>query len=196
MKRIASAIILSVALIGTGCKTVTTGPQPTASTPYQKAAVVMLDFSQDLLSAQKVEINLHAGGVIDNPTHRTIQGYFKQIDGYGTQINALLSAQASASTIQAKVNAALVSLNAITSATSGLDANTKTQIAASVSLLQGVFNNVMTQFNAATTEVDFGPIDNRSIGRAGRGTSLADLQPGEAELYGGDEAAGRDSRRS
>lgn len=179
MKKTLSIVATLALAIGmTGCKAANSPTPPTASTAYQKSATFMLDFSADLLSAQKTEINLHTGGMIDSATHKKIQAAFAQIDTYGPQIDALIAAQASSATIQAKVNAALDSLNSIINSIGQIDPTTRAQITTAVQLVESVLNNVLAQLKTvASTEVDFGPEYHRSVSRAGISDSLADLQP-------------------
>jgi hypothetical protein len=139
----------------------------------------MSSFASDVLSAQQIIINLHHGGVIDKPTDTAIQIQLKQVSAYGKQIDALILAQASATTIQAKVNATLSALTAITAQTGKVDPQTLQQIQVCIAPIQQILSTVLSAFNLTTSEVTHGPYYDRSVGRAGSVTRLADLQPGE-----------------
>lgn len=178
-----------------GCKAASSPAGPTASTPYQRAATFMLDFSQDVRSAQQTEINLYKGGAVPAATHKAIEQAFAQVGQYGPQIDALLAAQASSATVQAKVNAALDALTFIIDSVSAIDPTTRAQITTSVQLVEQVLNNVVAQLKTVA-EVDFGPEHNRFVSRARAGYRLADLQPDQVGGSGFSAAAGRDSRGS
>jgi hypothetical protein len=185
-----------------GCAKAPAGSTPaTPQTPYQKAATVMLDFSTDLVSAQKVVVQLHTGGVIDEPTYRTVQAAFKQVADYGPQIDALISAQAASPTIVAKVNAALASLDSIVASTGQLDPNTAAQIKVAIQALGLLLQSLDTTFSSpiAQLEVNHGSIDYRSPGRAARLAWHSGLSADRGVERGGrnaGEAALRDPRSS
>lgn len=175
MKRVFVLGLGSLALAAAlGCANAPAGSAPaTPQSPYQKAATVMVDFSADVLSAQQVVTSLHAGGAIDDATYKTVQLAFGQIAIYGPQIDALISAQASAVTITAKVNSAVVSLESIVTATGRLDPNTATQIKVAVQALALLLQQVDTTFGNPTAanylpnnEVNYGSSINRPPGRA------------------------------
>jgi hypothetical protein len=184
-KNFAAALLLFALLplvTLTGCKTAAVSGQPTApnlNTPYQKAAQAMSAFASDVQSAQQIVINLHKGGVIDKPTDTAIQLQFKQVAVYGKQIDALILAQASAVTIQARVNSALSTLSQITEETGKLDPNTLLQVQVSIQAIQQVLGTVLAAFNLTTAEVTYGPDYYRSFSGAGRIARVADLQPGQ-----------------
>jgi hypothetical protein len=174
--------ITGAMLTSSGCRTAGVSGQPTApdlNTPYQKAAQAMSAFASDVQSAQQIVINLHKGGVIDKPTDTAIQLQFKQVAVYGKQIDALILAQASAVTIQARVNSALSTLSAITAQTGKLDPNTLLQVQVSIQAIQQVLGTVLAAFNLTAAEVMYGPHYDRSLSGAGRIARVADLQPSE-----------------
>ena len=187
MKRTMMGLALSCALLaGAGCARVSATPGPTAQTPYQKAATILVDFSTDLVSAQQMVISLHTGGAIDDATYKTVQAAFGQVATYGPQIDALVSAQASGATISAKVQAALGSLDSIAATTGLLDTNTAAQVKGGIQalgLLLGQLNAIFPATVAApatpspqpVSEVPHGPIDYRSAGRAGDYARHSDL---------------------
>lgn len=204
--RIRLLAALTLCLVLAGCNTAGVTGQPTApdlNTPYQKASTAMSSFASDVLSAQQIIINLHRGGVIDKPTDTAIQMQLKQVAAYGKQIDALILAQASATTIQAKVNATLTALTAIASQTGKVDPQTLLQIQSCITPIEQLLGTVLSAFNL-TSEVTHGPYYDRSVGRAGRGTRLADLQPGTGSegsggyvaAIGGDHRGGRRQVRS
>jgi hypothetical protein len=201
----AGALLLACA----GCglfKPATGSTAATPQTPYQQAATVMQDFSTDLVSAQQMVVSLHSGGVIDDATYKTVQAAFGQIATYGPQIDALISAQAAAPTIMAKVNAALGSVNSIVATTGALDANTAAQVKGGIQALGLLLGQLNTIFPVAVTslpapqpvsEVNHGPAYYRSAGRAGSNARHPDLStdrgPGERG-WDTREAAFRDPR--
>jgi hypothetical protein len=196
--RLSAAVMLCLCLAGCNIAGVTGQPTaPDLNTPYQKAGTAMSSFASDVLSAQQIIINLHRGGVIDKPTDTAIQVQLKQIGAYGKQIDALILAQASATTIQGKVNAALAALGAITAQTGKVDPQTLLQIQACITPIQQLLGTVLSAFNL-TSEVTHGPHYDRSIGRAGSVTRIADLQPSSGRKGAGSDVApiGRDYRGS
>lgn len=130
-----------------GCHVVSPAPAtaPTVSI-YQQGAQAMHDFAADLGSAQGIEKNLYKGGVIPQPTHKAIEGTFSQIAGYGTQIDGLIAAQASASTIAGKVNSALASLGSIAISAAQLDPQTAAQVNGCIQALQALLSNLLPIF--------------------------------------------------
>jgi hypothetical protein len=180
--RIVAALALSLSLAG--CKTAGVTGQPTApdlNTPYQKAGTAMSSFASDVLSAQQIIINLHRGGVIDKATDTSIQQQLKQVAAYGKQIDALILAQASATTIKAKVDATLSALTAITAQTGKVDPQTLLQIQTCIGPIEQLLGTVLSAFNLTISEVTIhGSIDNRSIGRAGSRARLTALQPDQS----------------
>jgi hypothetical protein len=171
----------------------------------------MNDFSADVLSLHKIEVDLHNGGAIDTPTHIAIQRVFLQVDGYEHQLDALISAQAAAVTVQAKVDSLKTALDGIASATAQLSPATRTQISNAVQLAEQVLTNVLAAIpatvgqlrhdyfdstNQPITEARFGSIDNRSTGRGGRHHGAQDLQPSEVGQLGRGSTARRFDRSS
>lgn len=184
MKR--ALIVLLPCLVFAGC-TVTAPTPTTAPSIYQNGAQGMDNFATDLQSAQKIEISLHAGGAIPDATHSSIQTAFNTIAGYGIQIDALITAQASATTITAKINAAISSLAGVTLTATNLDAATAAQVNSSIAALQALLTNLLPIFassvslatpNPIPMEVAFGPRNNRNTRRRGGRAGAADLQPG------------------
>lgn len=143
-------VVLGLCIGLSGCATATAPGTPAApQSPYQKAATLMDDFATDLQSAQQTEISLFKGGAIDAGTHQSIEGVFKMVAGFGPQIDALLTAQASAQTIATKVNAALNSLNSIAISTGKIDAGTAAQIKAGIQALNLLLTQILPLFPAA-----------------------------------------------
>lgn len=138
------ALLLCAMLVG--CKPVTSPTPTTAPSIYQQGAQVMDDFATDLQSAQSIEKNLYVGGVIPQPTHKAIENTFGQIAGYGHQIDGLIAAQASSTTIVQRINSAISSLSDIVSAAAKLDPNTAAQVRASVAALQALLSNLIPIF--------------------------------------------------
>jgi hypothetical protein len=200
MKRTLPAIVLGISFLAlslSGCKQVTATAPTTATTPYIKAATYMDDFSADLVQAQQIEIGLHKGGAIDDPTHKTIEDTFSTIAGYGTQLDSLILVQASSTTITTKINSLLTSLNSIIASTGALDTNTAAQIKNAITLMEQLLTNVTTLFpvNVGMTgtqpqEHSYGPSDDRGVGRAAAYARLADLQPSRSQRHGAAEATG------
>lgn len=158
MKRLILAGALTFALLPIGgCKTTTTASTstPSASTGYQNAATAMLNFSTDLSQAQQIEISLYHAGLqgLDKPTHVAIQTGFLQVATYGKQIDALIASQASALTIQAKVSAAIDSVQAIAASTTTLDPTASAQLNLALAALKAVLQGTMTALSTNTSTV-------------------------------------------
>lgn len=201
---VAGALGLAAALAGCQAASSNTPANATAPSVYQQGAQAMNDFASDLVSAQNIEMNLHKGGTIPDATHVKIQAVFKGIAGYGTQIDALILAQASATTITARINSAIASLTSIATTAASLDANTSAQVNGSVQALQMLLTNLLpifanvsaAQTNPHTLEVAFGSADNRNTGRAGSIFGLADLQPGQGRAARQDRSNDADANRN
>lgn len=139
------SVFLALPIVGCHVTTPVPATAPTISI-YQQGAQAMKDFANDLGSAQGIEKNLYKGGVIPLPTHKTIENTFGQIAGYGTQIDGLIAAQASALTIAAKVNAALGSLGLIATSAAQLDPQTAAQVNGCIQALQALLSNILPIF--------------------------------------------------
>jgi LDH2 family malate/lactate/ureidoglycolate dehydrogenase len=141
---IAAALLLPV----TGChKQTTVSTPPTAAAIYANSATFMVDFATDLEQIQQIEISLHKGGAITDAVHSDIQGYFSQIAGYGLQIDALLKGNASASTIQAKIDQAATALAGMAISTGKIDPSTAAQLNAAVAAMQLLMANLTKQLS-------------------------------------------------
>ena len=198
MHRAILAMFLTLPLL-TGCPSATVTSGPTAQTPYQKAATVMLNFSTDVLSAEGTEINLYKGGVVPPNVHAAMKQAFIQIGVYGQQIDALIAAQASATTVQAKIDSLGMQIAAVVTASSGLDANTKAQITAAMQAIQLLLAGVTAALNQSTAEVRFGPGNDRTIGSIGRTVDYPgnwSVPADRRRAWSYSEAAGRYSGRS
>jgi len=137
----------------------------------------MSSLSSDLQQAQQAEINLKNGGVIDKATHDAIQKAFLQIGTYGKQADALIAAQANATTIRAKVNSALDAVTAITLQTGKLDTNTAAQLTNAVTAIKLLFGSVLDALPTPISEVKpYGPSNNRDLSGATFALRLSDLQ--------------------
>lgn len=142
MSRKLALLAVFLALPIAGCHIASPTPA-TAPSIYQQGAQAMDDFATDLQSAQGIELNLYKGGVIPAPTHNVIESTFGQIAGYGTQIDGLIAAQASSTTIVAKVNAALASLGTIAASAAKLDSQTAAQVNGCIAALQALLTNLL-----------------------------------------------------
>jgi hypothetical protein len=198
-----------VSLVGGCAHQASTAAGPTAQTPYQKAATVMLDFSADLATAQQTVMTLQTGGALDRATYKTVQAIFGQIAVYGPQIDALIAAQASSATITAKVQSTLIALDAVVSSTSGIDPNTANQIKVGIQAMSLLLNQVTAVFNSGGTalvlpptmniEVVYGSGNHRSTGGAGSSARHPDLPADRgvsARGWNAREVAGRHPRGS
>lgn len=141
------SIYLCVAAIA-GCH-VTAATPATAPSIYQQGAQAMDNFATDLVSAQGIEKSLYAGGAIPTATHKTLESTFNQISAYGIQVDALITAQASSTTIVQRINSAIGSLADISTAAASLDANTAAQVKASVAALQLLLSNLIPIFGGS-----------------------------------------------
>lgn len=151
-----------LALCLAGCKPAGVTGQPAPPTQgYQQAAQAMSNFATDLQQVQQVEINLHNGGVIDKPTHNSIQAAIKQVELYGKQGDSLIAAQASATTIRAKLTSALDAVASITVQTGKLDPNTAAQLTNAITAIKLLLNNVLDALPNPVSEVIYGPNHNR-----------------------------------
>lgn len=179
MKKHLAPLLFAVMLLGVaGCKTAAVTGQPTAPTQgYQTAEQAMSSLSADLLQAQQAEINLKNGGVIDKPTHDAIQKAFQQIGTYGKQADALIAAEASSTTIRAKINSALEAVTAITLQTGKLDTSTAAQLTNAVNAIKLLLSSVLDALPTPISEVmPYGPSHHSDPGRAVIALRVSDLQ--------------------
>lgn len=183
----AIAVMMVLCLTISGCSVKAPTPA-TAPSIYQTGAQAMDDFATDLQQAQGIEKSLHTGGAIPDATHQSIQAAFSTIANYGTQIDALILAQASAATITDRINAAISSLAGIAIIASNLDAATSAQVNSSIAALKLLLTNLLPIFaptvsivapNPQTLEVSFGPRNYRNTRRGSGYARSRDLQPGE-----------------
>lgn len=144
-----SALLLASLLIVpvVGCKVVSTNP-PTA--PGVSALNVLYMVQADVLALQKAEIAAVNAGLIDSATNLKIQAALKQEAIDATALGVAISSAATATTVQAKVNALLADLqNDVSSGALGIkDANTQATITASIAATELAVNGIMTAYNA------------------------------------------------
>ena len=144
-----SALVLASLLIVpmVACKVVSTNP-PTA--PGVSALNVLYMVQADVLALQNAEIAAVKAGLIDTATDAKIQTALKQEAVDATALGVAISSTATATTVQAKVNALLVDLqNDVTSGALGIkDGNTKATITASIAATELAINGIMTAYNA------------------------------------------------
>lgn len=156
MKLARLAMFLALPILLAGCHITSSTPSTAPTQGYQQAAQAMSDFATDLKQVQQIEVSLHNGGVIDSPTHVAIQTAIKSISMNGKQADALIKAEAGATNIQARINAALDAANSIALATGKLDPSTAAQLTNAVSALKLLLNNVITALPIPTSEVIYG----------------------------------------
>lgn len=154
--KVFAPLVLTAALALAGCGAVNTATPATAPDPYQRAATVMQDFSQDLLNAQQAEIALQKSGVIDAPTHKALQNAFLYTAQRGVQIDALIASQGSTANIALQLTMLSGSLGDIVSAAMNLPATTGAQLKASITAIQLLVTGVSAALNISTAT----PIQN------------------------------------
>jgi len=146
MKKVITGLVLSVVLImPIGCKTNTAPAVPTTPTQkYQLAATYMKDFASDLEQAQAIEQNLYKGGAIPAATHTQIENGFNVAAGYGIQVDALILAEASQTTIQAKITTLTNTLTGIIAPAVGVSSATTAQLQAAISAMTQLLTQVLS----------------------------------------------------
>lgn len=111
---------------------------------YAKAGQLAKDAAAGVLLAQQTEIALHTQGKIDEPTHQAIEKKFLELATAGIQLDVAINQQHSASGATAALQAALASVQDLsTSAVLGIkDQNTQLEIKALLLAVQTTLNNI------------------------------------------------------
>ena len=173
----AAAVLLGALFLGgmTGCHVTAAATPATPQSIYQQGASAMDNFAIDLQQAQQIEISLHNGGAIPDATHLQIQGAFNQVAAYGIQIDALISAQASATTIAQRIQSAIASLTTISTTAAKLDAATATQVQNATAALASLLNALLPIFGVPVAAMPpvpdaWGTVTHTAAVRLGDGT--------------------------
>lgn len=149
MKRFAP-FVLCMSLALAGCGAVHTTTPATAPDPYTRAATVMQNFSQDLLTAQQAEITLRNSGAIDVQTHHAIENAFVFVAQRGVQVDALIASQASPASIATQLSLLTGSLGDIIASTANLSTTAAAQLKAAVAAIQLLATGVNAALNFST----------------------------------------------
>ena len=111
---------------------------------YSKAGQLAKDFAATVLAAQQVEIQAHAGGYVDDVTHRAFQQELLQVADAGVALDKAINQSQSASGAlqQITVIRQLLSDLANNKLTGIKNENTKTAIQAALLLCQTTIDNI------------------------------------------------------
>lgn len=111
---------------------------------YAKAGQLAKDAAAGVLVAQQTEIVLFKQGRIDDATHKAIEAKFLELAEAGTKLDLAINQQHSASGATAALQAALASVQDLsTSAILGIkDPNTQLEIKALLLAVQTTLNNI------------------------------------------------------
>lgn len=147
MKRFAPFVLV---LALAGCGAVNSPTPATAPDPYQRAATVMQDFSQDLLTAQQAEIALHNSGAIDGPAHKALENAFVYVAQRGVQVDALIASKSAPGNIATQLTLLAGSLGDIIASTANMHMTNAVQFKASIAAIQLLINGVSAALNIST----------------------------------------------